>query len=96
MEDDQITESAFCRHCGRNDSEVMAEAEALGFQDEFRDGLYSCCEIVQWAGEQWRAWLDAAKEDAQNGREAKRPERGDLEELFLPVRARRHDDQSSK
>ncbi|MBV8073744.1 MAG: hypothetical protein JO270_27875 [Acidobacteriaceae bacterium] len=74
----------------------MAEAEALGFQDEFRDGLYSCCEIVQWAEEQWRAWLDAAKEDAQNGREVKRPGGGDPEELFLRTRVRRPNDQCAE
>jgi hypothetical protein len=37
----------------------------LGLNDEFERGLYSCCQLVAWADEQWLAWTEAASEDGK-------------------------------
>jgi hypothetical protein len=37
----------------------------LGLNDEFERGLYSCCQLVAWADEQWFAWTEAASEDGK-------------------------------
>ena len=38
---------------------------ALGLNDEFERGFYSCCQLVAWADEQWLAWTEAALEDGK-------------------------------
>ena len=45
----------------------------LGFQEEFQAGVYSCCQVVAWADEQWLAWTEAAAEDGRSAEEATRP-----------------------
>ena len=53
-----------CKICGRSDSQVLADAGTLGLLQEFQCGIYTCCQISEWADEQWLAWSKAADEDA--------------------------------
>jgi hypothetical protein len=46
---------------------------ALGLNDEFEKGLYSCCQLVAWADEQWCAWTEAASEDGKPLDQATKP-----------------------
>ena len=63
MEDDDTTVNGFCLNCWCNEAQAAADAKVLGFEEQFRAGIYSCCQIVQWADEQWLAWLEAANQD---------------------------------
>jgi hypothetical protein len=45
----------------------------LGFQEEYLAGVYSCCQVVMWADEQWLAWTEAAAEDGRSEEEVTRP-----------------------
>jgi hypothetical protein len=73
MQDDETTVSGFCRHCWCNEPQAAAAAKALDFQEQFQAGIYTCCQIVQWADEQWLAWLEAASEDRKMHEEITRP-----------------------
>jgi hypothetical protein len=54
------------------------------------DGTYTCCQIVQWADEQWQAWLEAAHEDGKQPDEAtKALEPVQREAVLVPVIGRR-------
>lgn len=55
--------SRICTVCGYSESRVLAEARVLGLTEEFYKGLYTCCQIAQWANEQFVAWVEAADED---------------------------------
>jgi hypothetical protein len=57
--------SRICTVCGYSESGVIADARALGLEEGFRSGSYSCCQIARWADEQWLAWLQAIREDAE-------------------------------
>ena len=52
-----------CAVCGRTKSEAIADTNALGLQQEFQAGIYTCCQIGQWADEQALAWFEAVEED---------------------------------
>jgi hypothetical protein len=62
-----------CRKCGCSTSQAAADALVLGFQEEFQAGIYSCCQVVAWADEQWMAWTEAAVEDGRSSEEATKP-----------------------
>ena len=62
-----------CRFCGCTESQARADAMALGLNDEFEKGLYSCCQLVAWADEQWFAWTEAASEDGKPLDQATKP-----------------------
>ena len=62
-----------CRNCGCTASQAAADALVLGFQDEFKAGLYTCCQVVAWADEQWLAWAEAAAEDGKSEEDATKP-----------------------
>ena len=64
MGDDQQI-NGLCRSCGCNETQAAADARALGFEEEFASGIYSCCQVVQWADEQWLAWSNAAEQDGK-------------------------------
>lgn len=82
--------STTCESCRRSDSQVIADAKALGLLQEFQCGLYACCQISAWADEQWLAWSTAACEDANLAEETNNQNRGLLaEQLFAPIRFRR-------
>lgn len=62
-----------CEHCGCTASQAAADALVLGFQEEFQNGVYSCCQVVAWADEQWLAWAEAAAEDGRPEEEVTKP-----------------------
>jgi hypothetical protein len=72
--------SNLCLICGRTESEAIADAKALGLQQEFQAGVYTCCQIAEWADEQALAWLDAIDADGQ----LREPE-----PVLVPVRSSR-------
>ena len=79
-----------CPACGRTESEAMADARALGLQQEFERETYTCCQIGEWAEEQAIAWLEAIYEDgpcADN--ENVTAEQSDGQPVYVFVRARR-------
>ena len=79
-----------CAICGRKGSQVIADAKTLGLLQEFECGIYSCCQISEWADEQWLAWSKAAHEDANCADKADNPGRPDeAEPILVPVRVRR-------
>lgn len=73
MGDDQLIINGLCRHCGCNQAQAGADARALGFEEEFASSIYSCCQVVQWADEQWLAWSDAAEQDGKTAENVTRP-----------------------
>jgi hypothetical protein len=76
-----------CRYCGSRPSQAMGDARTLGLQDELQRGIYTCCQIVSWADEQWLAWAQAAEEDGKTAADLTKPlEYGDEEIVFVPVR----------
>jgi hypothetical protein len=62
MKNDQKKTGRACRYCGSDEAQAAADARALGFEKEFQYGVYSCCQVVQWADEQWQVWVEAATE----------------------------------
>ena len=54
-----------CRQCGSSPAQAFADAQAVGFEQEFRAGAYTCCQVVTWADEQWLAWAEAACQDGK-------------------------------
>jgi hypothetical protein len=79
-----------CKICGRSDSQVLTDAETLGLLQEFQCGIYTCCQISEWADEQWLAWSKAADEDASYNDEPDSPQCADgAEPVLVPVRFRR-------
>lgn len=79
-----------CKNCGCTESHVRADARTLGVQQEFESGVYTCCQIADWAQEQWLACVEATQQDARRADEVvKWPEHDDAEAMFVPVRFRR-------
>lgn len=78
--------SGVCGSCGSTQALAAADARALGFLGEFAAGTYSCCQVVQWADEQWLAWQDAAREDGKVPEEVTRSLEFEPDERFVPVR----------
>ena len=54
-----------CPKCGRTEAQITADAKTLGLLQEFQSGVYNCCQIVEWADEQWLAWFEATEEDSR-------------------------------
>jgi hypothetical protein len=78
-----------CATCGRSASQVLADAKALGLEEELQCGIYTCCQIAQWADEQWSAWFQATGEDAMLDDMINPPEFGGTAPVLVPVRFRR-------
>jgi hypothetical protein len=78
-----------CDACGLTETQALADAKTLGLLEEFRGGVYTCCQVAMWGDEQWLAWLDAVDgggtELAAGIELPEEPE----ESLLLPVRLRR-------
>ena len=90
MGDDQRSINGLCRHCGCNQAQAAADAQVLGFKEEFASGIYSCCQVVQWADEQWLAWLNAAEEDGKMAENVTGPlEISEPAREFVRVRSRK-------
>jgi hypothetical protein len=62
-----------CRTCGSTESQIVDDARALGMLKELQNGIYTCCQIVVWADEQWLAWIQAAEEDGKAVDDVTRP-----------------------
>ena len=60
-----------------------------GLSKEFASGIYTCCQVVQWADEQWLAWLDAAAQDGKMAEEARPLEISEAAREFVHVRSRK-------
>jgi hypothetical protein len=77
--------------CGCTESQVVADARTLGLLQEFQSGIYTCCQIADWAHEQWSAWVQATQEDAKdrNDVNATSTEVDETEAVLVPVRFRR-------
>jgi len=79
-----------CNHCGCTQSQAMADAKTLGLEQDFQSGIYSCCQVTEWAHEQWTAWVQATQEDAEccnDGSISAELDSG--EAVLVPVRFRR-------
>jgi len=88
--------NTICRHCGCTEAQAAADARAVGLLEEFRDAVYTCCQIVQWADEQWAAWEEAATEDGKPTDEVTRPlEIRETDVSLVPVPVRRPRDPRS-
>jgi hypothetical protein len=62
-----------CRTCGSTESQIVDDARTLGLLKELQSGIYTCCQIVVWADEQWLAWTQAAEEDGKAVDDVTRP-----------------------
>lgn len=89
MEDNKTKENIACRHCGGTRALAAADAKATGLLDEFLAGTYSCCEVVQWADEQWLAWVEAAREDGKAPEEVTGPLEVGTDSELVPVRVKK-------
>ena len=79
-----------CRTCGCSEALTLANAQALGLEQEFRSAVYDCCQLAEWADEQWTAWFIATHEDGQTRDALTSGPQLDVEEASLvPVRLRR-------
>jgi hypothetical protein len=85
MQDEPTRVNAVCRRCGCKEAQAIADARALNFLDEFLAGIYTCCQVAQWADEQWLAWLEAGREDGKPLEEVTRPLEVESDALFVPV-----------
>ena len=90
MGDNQPVINGLCRHCGCNEARAAADARALGFEEEFASGAYTCCQVVQWADEQWLAWIRAAEQDGKRTEDVtRRLEISEPAPEFVRVRPRK-------
>ena len=79
-----------CTNCGRTESQVIADAKTLGLVQEFQSGVYTCCQIAEWADEQWLTWFEATQKDNKLVDDAtSQPEYDETQLVFVPVRFRR-------
>ena len=79
-----------CRKCGRAESQIIADAKALGLLQELQSRVYTCCQISKWADEQSLAWSRATQEDNKGiDNVTIRPEFSEANLVLVPVRLRR-------
>ena len=88
----RCTMTSKCPKCGRTESQIAADAKSLGLLQEFQCGVYNCCQIVEWADEQWLAWFEATDADSRliddmNGRY--QIDGVENEGVLVPIRLRR-------
>ena len=77
-------------NCGCKESQVIAGAKTLGLLEEFEAGLYTCCQISQWADEQCLAWFEALAQDGKLPDDMTTgPELENSDTIFVPVHLRR-------
>jgi hypothetical protein len=77
--------SYICRLCGCTESQAIADARTLGLQRELENGLYTCCQIVMWADEQWLAWVEAALDDGRSADDITRLLKCEGTEIVSPI-----------
>jgi hypothetical protein len=79
-------------NCGHTESQVVADARALGLLREFQCGVYTCCQIAAWVDEQSLAWFEATTEDSRlvdNVTGCPQFNDSDSQGVLVPVRLRR-------
>ena len=78
-----------CTKCGRTEVQITADARTLGLWQEFQNGRYTCCQIAEWADEQWLAWAEATQEDRERADDLPvHPEFGEDGSVLVPIRLR--------
>ncbi|HTU48525.1 MAG TPA: hypothetical protein VMF91_25915 [Bryobacteraceae bacterium] len=76
-----------CKRCERTESQIAADAKTLGLLQELDSGVYTCCQISQWAHEQWFAWFEAIQQDGKLVDDITlRSEFDESEVVLVPVR----------
>jgi hypothetical protein len=91
MGDNEPVVNRLCRYCGCSQPQAAADAQALGFEEEFASGIYNCCQVVRWADEQWLAWLNAGEQDGKIAEDVtRRLEISEPSKEFVYVRSRKH------
>jgi hypothetical protein len=88
MKDNQTRANGVCRRCRCNEA-AAADARTVGLLDEFLAGIYTCCQVVHWADEQWLAWQEAGGQDRKVPEEVARPLEVEPDALFVPVLVRK-------
>lgn len=78
-----------CKNCGCTASQAIADAKTLGLQRELENGVYTCCQIADWAQEQWTAWMEATQQDSERADQVQDPVGDEVESVFVPVRFRK-------
>jgi hypothetical protein len=82
--------SNICPVCGRTQSEAIVDAKAIGLQEEFERGVYTCCQVAEWADEQALAWFQATEENSRCAPCGDVPsEPREVQPVFVYVRSRR-------
>jgi hypothetical protein len=82
--------SKMCTICDSTEPQAIANAKALGLEQEFQGGMYTCCQVAKWAAEQSLAWQEAARENATPSDDLTKPaESPQTEAALVPVRLRR-------
>lgn len=76
-----------CGSCGHTESQTILDAKSLGLQQEFQSGIYTCCQIAEWAAEQALAWLEATRDCPKP--DAVATESDEMEPVLVRVRTRR-------
>jgi hypothetical protein len=68
----------------------LGSTPPVGLQEELQSGVFTCCQIAEWADEQWLAWLEAAEEDGRPTDDVtKLLESDETKAALVPVRLRR-------
>jgi hypothetical protein len=84
------TMSNVCRFCQSTELQATANAKALGLEQEFEGGIYTCCQMAKWADEQSSAWLEAAHADDEPTHDLTNlSEPPQTDAALVPVRLRR-------
>jgi hypothetical protein len=79
-----------CATCGHTESQAIVEAKTLGLEQEFQSGIYTCCQIAEWAAEQSLAWFEATCDSSKpDGDDTRLLESDGMEPVLVPVRTRR-------
>jgi hypothetical protein len=82
--------SGICRICGSTKSQAISDARAVGLEQELQGGIYTCCQIAEWADEQWFAWFEAIQEDGKRVDDVtRRAELSETEAVLVSVWLRR-------
>src|SRR3954452_22099984 len=79
-----------CPTCRHSESQAVVEAKTLGLMQEFQSGIYTCCQIAEWALEQSLAWFEATRDCRKPDQNATRLLGSDeMDSVLVPVRTRR-------
>ena len=81
--------NSICAVCGCTELEVIANARSLDLYEELQSGLYTCCEVAEWADEQVLSWFQALREDSKLVDGTTKPRESEATDwVVVPVRLR--------